>query len=73
MHCEPTDLDDELLTDSEQAKDLNVGLTKFFEIQKQPDFPPAIWLGPRLKRHRRRLVRAWAMGRTTKPTDRKVA
>jgi predicted DNA-binding transcriptional regulator AlpA len=64
-----THLDDELLTDFEQARDLNVGLTKFFEIQKQPDFPAPIWLGPRLKRHRRRLVRQWALARTTKPVE----
>lgn len=62
-------LDDELLTDPEMARDLRVGMTSWFELQKQPDFPAPIWLGPRLKRHRRRLVRQWALARTTKPVE----
>lgn len=69
MQRDPTDLDDELLTDPELARDLRVGITTLFELQKLPDFPAPIWLGPRLKRHRRRLVRAWALARTSKPVE----
>lgn len=64
-----TAADDELLTDPEAARLLKVGATKLFELQKQPDFPAPIWLGPRLKRHRRRLVLAWAHAHTAKPTE----
>ena len=42
-------------------------MTTFFELQKQEDFPPPIWLGPRLKRHRRGALLAWAFSKQRKP------
>lgn len=58
---------DELLTDPEGARLLRMGVTTFFELQKQEDFPPPIWLGPRLKRHRRGALLAWAFSKQRKP------
>ncbi len=52
---------DELLTDPEAARAVRVGMTSWFELQKQPDFPPPIWLGPRLKRHRKAALMAWVL------------
>lgn len=57
---------EELLTDPEAARTLRVGLTSWFELQKQPDFPPPIWLGPRLKRHRKSALMAWLMSKQGK-------
>jgi predicted DNA-binding transcriptional regulator AlpA len=60
---------DELITDSEVQRLLRVGQTKLFELQKAADFPPPIWLGPRLKRHRRSAVLRWALSKLDKPAD----
>jgi len=60
---------EELLTDSELASLLRVGNTKLFEIQKRPDFPAPIWLGPRLKRHQKVRVMAWALSQHRKPVE----
>ena len=60
---------EELLTDSELASLLRVGNTKLFEIQKRPDFPAPIWLGPRLKRHQKVRVMAWALSQNRKPVE----
>jgi len=60
---------EELLTDPELARLLRVGVTKLFEIQKRPDFPAPIWLGPRLKRHQRARVLSWALSQQGKPVE----
>jgi predicted DNA-binding transcriptional regulator AlpA len=60
---------EELLTDPEAARLVRVKMTKWFELQKRPDFPPPIWLGPRLKRHQRARVLAWALSLQRKPTE----
>jgi hypothetical protein len=59
---------DELMTDPEGARLLRVGPTTFFELQKSPDFPAPIWFGPRLKRHRRGSLLAWALAQQRKST-----
>ena len=59
----------ELLTDPEAARLLRVGVTTLFELQKRPDFPAPLWLGPRLKRHVRASLMAWAMSRQAKPAE----
>ena len=70
MKNEPTLSDgEELLTDPELARRLRVGNTKLFELQKRPDFPPPLWLGPRLKRHNEARVMAWVQTLTTKPAE----
>lgn len=62
-------LDDELLTDREAARALNVGGSSFVGLQKEPDFPKPIWLGPRLKRHSKAALLAWAKSRTKRPAE----
>ncbi len=57
----PTTSSEELLTDREGKTLAKVGMTSWFELQKQPDFPPPIWLGPRLKRHRKTALLAWLL------------
>lgn len=58
----------DLLTDPEGAFDLNLGLTRFLDLQKtDPDFPPPVWLGPRGKRHVRERLRQYALSKTTRP------
>lgn len=52
---------DELLTDPEGAQLLKAGMTRFLELQKDADFPPPIWLGPRGKRHVRSELLAYAL------------
>lgn len=53
---------DEFLTDPEGAKLLNLGSTKFAELQRDdPDFPPPVRFGPRAKRHIRGELVAYAM------------
>ena len=49
------------LTDPEAAAILNIGITRFLELQKRADFPPPVWLGPRGKRHPRAPLVAWAL------------
>lgn len=52
----------ELLTDPEGARLLNLGETKFLEVQKtDPEFPPPVWLGERAKRHVRGELLGWAL------------
>jgi hypothetical protein len=58
---------DELLTDAEGAALLNVGLTTWFDLEKRPDFPKAVWLGPRLKRRPRRPLMDWALAQQREP------
>lgn len=53
----------EFLTDPEGAALLRVSKSRFAELQREPDFPPACWLGPRGKRHVRAELLAWAMAR----------
>ncbi len=48
-----------LLCDAEGAFLAGVGMTKWAELQRDPTFPPALWLGPRSKRHERDAVLAW--------------
>lgn len=56
--------DEQLLTDAQGKDLLNLGMTRFLELQKtDPDFPPPIWLGPRGKRHARSLLLRYAMGK----------
>ncbi|MCU0938493.1 MAG: hypothetical protein MUC86_04990 [Burkholderiaceae bacterium] len=64
-----TDDPAELLTDPEAARLLRVGITTLFELQKRPDFPPAIWLGPRLKRRERARLLEWALSQREKPAE----
>ncbi len=54
----------ELLRDPEGAAVLNMGETKFAQVQKEdPTFPPPVWLGPRGKRHDRDALLAWALSK----------
>ncbi len=58
----------EFLTDPEGAALLNLGITRFLDVQKQPDFPSPIWLGPRGKRHVRPRLLEWALNQTDRVT-----
>lgn len=60
---------EELLTDPELARLLRIGNTTLFELQKRPDFPPPLWLGPRLKRHQKARVLPWLMTLNQKPIE----
>ncbi|WP_162910904.1 helix-turn-helix transcriptional regulator [Azohydromonas sediminis] len=54
----------ELLTDPEGAALINVGTTRFQQLQKEdPTFPKPIWLGPRGKRHVKSELVAWALSK----------
>ena len=53
----------ELVTDPEGAALLNLGETRFIELQREADFPDPVWLGPRGKRHVRSELLAWALSR----------
>jgi len=54
----------EFLADPEGAALLNLGMTRFLELQKvDPDFPPPVWLGPRGKRHVRAELLRYAMAK----------
>jgi hypothetical protein len=53
----------ELLTDLEGADLFRVSKSRFAELQREPGFPEACWLGPRGKRHIRSALLAWAMAR----------
>ena len=64
-----TSASEELLTDSELARLLRVGSTTLFELQKRPDFPPPLWLGPRLKRHQKASVLPWLLTLHQKPIE----
>jgi len=55
--------DDPLLTDEQGRNLLNVGMTRFLELQKEPDFPAPIWLGPRGKRHLRSELLRYALSK----------
>lgn len=52
-----------LLCDREAAFLLSVGMTRLAELQREPDFPPPLWLGPRSKRHDRAALLAWLNAR----------
>ena len=52
-----------LIRDREGAYVVGVGLTKWAELQSEPDFPPPIWLGPRSKRHDRSRLLDWLSSR----------
>lgn len=53
-----------LFTDAEGARLLALGLTRFFELQKDdPDFPAPVWLGPRGKRHVRAELLRYALSK----------
>ncbi len=60
--------DPELLTDPQGADLLQMGDTKFSEIQKRPDFPKPVWLGPRGKRHVRSELLTWALAQRDRPS-----
>lgn len=52
----------EFLTDPEAARLLNLGTTKFLELQKgDPEFPQPVRFGPRAKRHVRGELLAYAL------------
>lgn len=54
----------EFLTDPEAARLLNLGTTKFLELQKSdPQFPQPVRFGPRAKRHVRGELLAYALGK----------
>ena len=38
-------------------------------LTDRPDFPPAIWLGPRLKRRERARLMEWALSQRAKPDE----
>jgi predicted DNA-binding transcriptional regulator AlpA len=59
----------DLVTDPEGAVLLNMGLTRFGEVQKHPDFPKPIWLGPRSKRHLRSELLAYALKQRNQPSE----
>ncbi len=63
----PAPAEAQFLTDPEGAFELGLGLTKFHELQQtDPDFPPAVWHGPRTKRHVRAELRAYAMAKRSR-------
>lgn len=66
QHSPTPPVNEELLTDPEAARAVRVGMTSWFELQKQPDFPQPIWLGPRLKRHRKSALIAWVLSKQGK-------
>lgn len=53
----------EFITDNEAAELLGLSKSRLAELQREPDFPPACWLGPRGKRHIRVELLAWALKR----------
>ena len=59
--------DAELLTDPQAAAFLQLGLTRFLELQKDKEFPAPVWLGPRGKRHVRGELRDFALSRRQPP------
>jgi predicted DNA-binding transcriptional regulator AlpA len=62
----------ELVTDPEGAALLNLGETRFIELQREADFPVPVWLGPRGKRHVRSELLAWALSRRQRSAPRKT-
>ena len=59
---EPAEID-ELFTDVEAAGFLKVGLTRFHELRREPDFPAAVQLGRRGRRHIRRALVTYVLKR----------
>jgi len=57
----------EFLTDKQAAALLNLGATRFFEVQRLPGFPAPVWFGIRGKRHVRGKLIAWALEQTEEP------
>lgn len=52
----------DFLTDPEAARLLNLGTTKFAEVQKtDPTFPTPVRFGERAKRHVRTELLSWAL------------
>ena len=61
-HPEPAPAGTQLLTDPQAAAVLNLGMTRFLDLQKtDPEFPAPVWLGPRGKRHVREELIAYAL------------
>jgi predicted DNA-binding transcriptional regulator AlpA len=58
----------ELLKAAEGAKLLNLGSTRFAELEKEPDFPQPVWMGPRGKRYIKGELLSWALSQR-KATD----
>ena len=58
----------EFLTDQQAAALLGLGATRFFALQKSPDFPPPLWLGPRGKRHVRGELLEFALSKRERAT-----
>ncbi len=64
---EPAPPELELLNDRQAAFDLNCGLSKLAELQRDdPQFPPPVWLGTRTKRHVRKLLREYALAKAAR-------
>lgn len=64
LRPKPAPAEARLLTDPEGAFELNLGLTRFLDLQKtDPEFPPPLWLGPRGKRHVRSELLRYALGK----------
>ncbi len=63
------DTNAEFLADPEGAALLNLGMTRFLELQKiDPDFPAPVWLGPRGKRHVRSELLRYALSKRERVT-----
>lgn len=59
----------EFLTDPQGAALVNLGITRFQEVQKEdPTFPRPVWLGERGKRHVRGELLSWALGKRRRGT-----
>lgn len=68
ISTEPLGKDEpEFLTDPEGQRLLNLGATRFAELQKLPGFPRPVWLGPRGKRFVRQELVAWALAQRQAP------
>lgn len=59
----------DLLTDPEGAELLGLGITRFAEVQREPDFPAPVWMGPRGKRHVRSELLSWALSRRSRDPE----
>jgi predicted DNA-binding transcriptional regulator AlpA len=57
----------EFLTDREAASLLGLSKSRLAQLQREANFPPACWLGPRGKRHIRSELLAWAHSRREVP------
>jgi hypothetical protein len=50
---------DRLLSDDQARRIPGIGATAWAELQRDPEFPRAFWLSPRVKRHSERAVFAF--------------